>query len=101
MVSAKANALLIRVGDCLNMVRMASNEKEISHGRVSWQSRLRSCGFGDAGFIEWLHSQPRHLSNVSILIDSECKNIQTLSACAGVHRDLVPLSAPQAQRSLT
>jgi len=53
------------------------------------------------GFIDWLHSQPRHLSNVSILIDSECKNIQTLSACAGVHKDLVPLSAPQAQRSLT
>src|SRR5262245_4406530 len=53
------------------------------------------------GFIDWLHSLPRHLSNVSILIDTECKNIQTLSACAGVHKDLVPLSAPQAQRSLT
>ena len=49
---------------------------------------------GDVGFIVWLDSQPRHLSDVPVLIDSECKKIQTLSACAGVHKNLVSLSAP-------
>jgi hypothetical protein len=53
------------------------------------------------GFIDWLDYQPGDLSNVPILIDSKCKNIHTLSACAGVHENLVPLSAPQAQRSPT
>ncbi|KAF5407014.1 MAG: hypothetical protein Udaeo2_28880 [Candidatus Udaeobacter sp.] len=49
--------------------------------------------YGAVGFIDGLDSQPGHLSNVPILIDSECKNIQTLSACTGVHKNLVPLSA--------
>ena len=53
------------------------------------------------GFIDWLDYQPGDLSNVPILIHSKCKNIHTLSACAGVHENLVPLSAPQAQRSPT
>jgi hypothetical protein len=56
---------------------------------------------GAVGFIDWLDYQPGDLSNVPILIDSKCKNIHTLSACAGVHENLVPLSAPQAQRSPT
>ena len=50
---------------------------------------------------DWLDYQPGDLSNVPILIDSKCKSIHSLSACAGVHENLVPLSAPQAQRSPT
>src|SRR6516165_1244388 len=42
MVSAKANALIIRVGCCLNKVGMRSNEKEISQRRASGQAPL-SC----------------------------------------------------------
>jgi len=49
----------------------------------------------------WLDSQPWHLSDVPILIDPECKKIETLSACAGVHKNLVPLPASQSKRSLT
>src|SRR6516162_3370766 len=55
----------------------------------------------DRGFIDWLDYQPGNLSNVPILIHSKCKSIHSLSACSGVHKNLVPLSAPQARRSLT
>jgi hypothetical protein len=44
------------------------------------------------GFSDWLEAEPRHLFDVPILIDSECKKIHTLAACAGVHEDLVPLA---------
>jgi len=41
----------------------------------------------------WLESEPWHLYDIPILIDSECKNIHTLAACAGVHENFVPLAA--------
>src|SRR5262249_44129555 len=34
--------------------RMRSNEKEISHGRVSWQNTFRLPRNGAVGFVDWL-----------------------------------------------
>ena len=32
----------------------SSNEKEISHGRVSWLARCGCFGHGTVGFMDWL-----------------------------------------------
>ncbi len=37
----------------------ASNEKEISHGRVSWPSSVGLFRGGDVGFIDWLDAAAR------------------------------------------
>jgi len=62
---------------------------------------LKSFREGGRWVIDWLDHQPGNLSNVPILIHSKCKDIHSLSACTGVHKNLVPLSTPQARRSPT
>ena len=46
----------------------------------------------------WLDSPIRHLCDLPILIDSEFKKIQTLTACAGVHKHLISVTTLQWKR---
>ena len=57
----------------------ASNEKEISHGKMSWQAPLRLLRRGAVGFIGSCHSKKtRPGGNVSEGRDSEFPPISTL-----------------------